>query len=296
MTSHDLIIATDAHLTDIVPDSEVSLEGFRLVRVHRSRSAVRADYRGVALYVREPLADYISVLRKDNTLTGCEVLWTRLSLASGSLLLGACYLAPETSRVYTAGGGTHTQRAAAAETALAKIQQGIRELREPGEDVLLAGDLNARLSSPHHLKHPSTPADLPAYICDVPEPDQFLALQQFLDVSGEVNPQDYSGIRGRRSEDLVCNFAGQQLGAMCRSLGLLLLNGRVVSDLQGRLTFPKGETGGSMIDLFVSSPHLLKHTVWLRVGELLTVCRWLGANRSPPHYTCPGCPGQGGGW
>jgi hypothetical protein len=84
-----------------VLDNDVSLEGFHLPE--RSGSAVRADYGGVELYVRSTLVNGVSLVRKDNNFAGCELLWVRIQLAAGSsLLLGACYLAPETSRVYPA--------------------------------------------------------------------------------------------------------------------------------------------------------------------------------------------------
>ncbi|EFJ46486.1 hypothetical protein VOLCADRAFT_93002 [Volvox carteri f. nagariensis] len=73
--------------------------------------------------------------------------------------------------------------------------------------------------------------------------DQLTALQEFMGLPGDADPQGYTDVPGRRSEDLVCNFAGQQLGALCQSQGLLVLNGHVSGDLEGRLTFPKGEAG-----------------------------------------------------
>ncbi len=104
------------------------------------------------------------------------------------------------------------------EAAFARIQQGIFELREPGEDVMLVGDLNARLSSAQHDKHRASPADLPASsVSDVPDLDQLAALQAFMGLLGDADIQDYGGVPARRSEDPVCNFTGHQLGSLGRS-------------------------------------------------------------------------------
>ncbi|EFJ50804.1 hypothetical protein VOLCADRAFT_88692 [Volvox carteri f. nagariensis] len=111
--------------------------------------------------------------------------------------------------------------------------------------------------------------------------DQLTALQEFMGLPGDADPQGYTDVPGRRSEDLVCNFAGHQLGALCRSQGLLVLNGRVSGDLEGRLTFPKGEAGGSMIDLFVGSAGVLRHAYWMRVGELLAPDGWFPTDHRP---------------
>ncbi|EFJ40671.1 hypothetical protein VOLCADRAFT_99543 [Volvox carteri f. nagariensis] len=71
--------------------------------------------------------------------------------------------------------------------------------------------------------------------------DQLTALQEFMGLPGDTDPQGYADVPRCRSEDLVCNFAGHQLRALGRSQGLLVLIGRVSRDSEGHLAFPKGE-------------------------------------------------------
>ncbi|EFJ44413.1 hypothetical protein VOLCADRAFT_95294 [Volvox carteri f. nagariensis] len=175
--SHDIVVIAEAHLKDTIEEKDIALEGFRIFWVERSKEALRADYGGVVLYVGESLTRGITVVHKDNQLPGCEVIWASISLSTGSsLLMGACYLAPETSRVYPDGGGTVSQRTVAAEAVFTRIQQSLTEVRLGDEDVLIAGDLNARLSGAQYEWNRATPMDLPTYVNDIPDLEQSQAV------------------------------------------------------------------------------------------------------------------------
>lgn len=65
---------------------------------------------------------------------GVEIVWMRLHLTEGTVLLGACYLSPETSTVY--GRGTMLDREEAAETAFGCVQQDIEDLRQQSDELL----------------------------------------------------------------------------------------------------------------------------------------------------------------
>ncbi|EFJ48445.1 hypothetical protein VOLCADRAFT_91150 [Volvox carteri f. nagariensis] len=67
-----------------------------------------------------------------------------------------------------------------------------------------------------------------------------------------------------------------------RSEGLLVMNGRMRGDPEGRLTFPKGEAGGSMIDLFIATPRVLQqYATFLRVGNLIELDGWEPTDHRP---------------
>ena len=228
MGSHDVVIVTEAHLTPAVSDSVVSLPGFRLIRVHRSEAAIKKNEGGVVVYVREELMPYCTVVARDNSAPGCEILWLRIGMLTGrSLLLAACYLAPEMSKVYPLGGPSNVAREAAAITAFGRLQAGYAEHQIGTDDLLIAGDLNARVAG----------------VRDIPLSDELDALRERFPQAGP-DSQAYFGIRERSSCDAKANMFGEHLGQLCRSLGLVILNGRVHGDRSGSLTFPKDDGGG----------------------------------------------------
>lgn len=128
MVGHDVLVITESHLSGKVLDADVALPGFTLFRCDRSHLARKAGCGGVAVYVRNSLSPYASVLLTDNKDPGREVLWLRLALSNGrGLLLGACYLAPETSAVYGGRGTTTATREHIAEDVFGGIARHDRQ-------------------------------------------------------------------------------------------------------------------------------------------------------------------------
>ena len=192
---------------------EVAVPGFELHRVHRSSTAARKDFGGVAIYVRSDIAKGIEVLRAESEVAGCEMLWMRLHLCmGGSILLGACYLAPEMSRVYVGGGSTMQAREAAADAAFGRLQQSVTELGLPDEEVLVIGDLNARVGS----------SDRANGVNDVTDGQQCEAVFDALGLDPAALRAATTGLPQRLSEDSEVNVFGRHLGAMCRSQGLVI--------------------------------------------------------------------------
>ena len=206
------------------------------------------------MYVRSSLSVGVTFLRRDRVQAGAEIVWLRIKLDQGDCLLGACYLAPEDSRVYEGGGATLTAKENAAECAFGRIQRGLADLKADSDEVLIIGDLNARVS--------------PAHVSDLPDLMQLGALAERGMTT--IQPADYEGIpEHRKCEDGTVNVFGRHLGDLCRSSGMVICNGRLPGDLNGRLTFPTLEGGGSMIDLFVASPRLFHSLARMRVGEVV---------------------------
>jgi exonuclease III len=231
----------------------VALSGFTLHSVSRSSNATRRGYGGVAVYVRDTLAPYTQLVRRDSEEPGCELIWLRFALADeGSLLLGACYLAPETSKVYVDKGTTAATKDRLADMVFGKIQSTISELALGGESVLIAGDMNARTAG----------------VSDVPELEQVEALREHFGTSiGGADPAALAALPARCNRDKAKNTFGVHLGAFCRSTGMAILNGRIQGDRQGALTFPHEDGGGSTIDLFVATASLFPKCTTLKVGK-----------------------------
>ena len=252
--AHDILVICESHLSDTVDDSEVALPGFTLHRADRCPAALRNSFGGVAVYVRSSLSAGVTFLRRDRAQAGVEIVWLRIELGQGDCLLGACYLAPEDSRVYEGGGARLASKQSAAECAFGRIQHGLADLKAASEEVLIIGDLNARVS--------------PSQVLDYPDLMQLGALAER--GLSTLQPADYEGItEHRKCEDGFANVVGRHLGDLCRSSGMVICNGRLAGDLDGRLTFPTSEGGGSMIDLFVATPRLFQSLARMRVGEVV---------------------------
>jgi exonuclease III len=253
-TAHDIVCLTETHLSHAINDAEVAVPGFTLFRIDRSTSAERVDFGGVAVYVRDALVQdgTVSFLRKRNTLVGVEIAWLRVRIARGSFLFGVCYLSPETSPVY---GASALDRDDIAEAVFSCIQLDLSELRLPSDEVMIAGDFNARVS--------------PRSVRDYPDLLQLTALTEL--GMGALSPQTYEGVsEARGCMDTVDNIFGRNLGDMCRSVGMLICNGRVNGDMVGHFTFPT-DTGGSTIDLFVATPPIVRAMQKLCVGKIVWV-------------------------
>lgn len=254
LTAHDIVVLSETHLTDATSDDCIAIPGYTVFRADRSSEA-RAGFGGVAVYVRTTLlSTSVSVLRCDRSVPGVEVVWLRVTSDTGTCLLGACYLAPEDSKVYEEGGGSVEQRELAADTAYGRLQHSIESMRLPTDEIMIMGDLNARVGGRH--------------ICDFPDISQLQALaEQGLDV---LDCSSFEGIhQGRTCQDTSDNIFGRRLADMCRSAGIVICNGRVPGDPDGRITFPTLSGGGSTIDLVLASPNMLRSCKWMKVGELL---------------------------
>ena len=121
---HDIICLCETHLSPTIKDDDIALPGFTAYRTDRTSHAAKLGHGGVVTYVRNDLLpSKVVFLRSYNTVAGIEMIWLRLHLKSHSILICACYFAPENSLVYEGGGDSATQREMAAETAIACLTQ-----------------------------------------------------------------------------------------------------------------------------------------------------------------------------
>ncbi|GIM01087.1 hypothetical protein Vretimale_5926, partial [Volvox reticuliferus] len=127
-----------------------------------------------------------------------------------------------------------------------------RRFKSPHDELLIIGDLNARVAQLQ---------ELPDYQAD--EQLEFL-------VGTPVGASNsIRGIPERHSRDPSTNNFGRALVDLCRTSGLNFLNGRVYGDMEGDITFVhKNNVGRSMIDLFVASPALYWKATTLRVVDI----------------------------
>ena len=183
---------------------------------------------GVSVFVRSDLNSKVTL--EHMTTTPCCTLWlnvdkTLIVDAQQDVLLVASYLPPVGSPAY---GG--------APAAPFRILSDELEVRARGRQVVLLGDLNARVGT---LK-------------DVAPDDLYRGLEHL--VAHTVPNHDVVELSARNNTDKVVNPFGRDLLSMCVTRDMVIANGRTLGDALGCCTFfaDNGE-GCSNVDLAVVS-------------------------------------------
>lgn len=115
-------------------------------------------------------------------------------------------------------------------------------------EVIVMGDLNARSGVLEDR-------------CDATENDEWSGMRTAgIEVPSELiaASSHTHAICVRRNQDITVNLMGQQVVRMCRDHGMVILNGRLPGDAEGKCTyFADGRKGRSLIDYFISTPSLV---------------------------------------
>ncbi|GFR51987.1 hypothetical protein Agub_g14519, partial [Astrephomene gubernaculifera] len=130
-----------------------------------------------------------------------------------------------------------------------RLRALLRRYVRPCDEILILGDLNARVAS----------------LSDIPDlqADAELEAAAGVSIGGDGLIQ---GMPSRRSKDLSSNPFGQGLVELCREAELIIMNGRVPGDMEGEFTFYHAPgLACSMIDLFVCTPALFSRASHLQV-------------------------------
>ncbi|GLC35023.1 hypothetical protein PLESTM_000270700 [Pleodorina starrii] len=235
---YDIVVLTETHGSAMSELSRLIPNGSRCYCTGRSR-----ERGGVCVWVHQRIAQSVTHCTSSDAPRGMNSVWLRLQgdaldLGGNGLVIGAGYAAPLGSRVYASGG--RSSQDSITRRVMDRVRTLVRRFQQPGDEILLLGDLNARVAG----------------VCDLPDADGDAELADYAQVElGHANL--LRAIPPRRSEDSADNAFGRALAGLCKELELVVLNGRVQGDLQGACTFwsPAGQ-GSSMIDLFVASPAL----------------------------------------
>lgn len=246
LSRHDIIICVETHGTRDRPTEGYQLQGYQAIAADRPEVRGRGDG-GVAVFVHSRLAGAVEVLARSAEPRGCESVWIRLrsdwvGAGGRSLLVGAYYCAPETSSYHRQERPEATDSEVALDV-FASLQARLSAFRRDSDLVLLAGDFNARMAG-----GATGVQDLP----DV----TMAGLAELVGTPFGYDDGSECIPRLRGCTDTHVNHAGRELGNVCRSEGLCVLNGRVRGDEHGALTFNNGSGNGSTVDLFVASTGL----------------------------------------
>ena len=237
VATNDIIVLTETHLVGEGSIKKVMPQGSCLFTVGGSTSRG-----GVAIWVSRRIAGNVVLLGKSEIPKGMESIWVKLkgqglAMQGRNLVIGACYAAPIASRIYTqnrSGGNNVSERVTSRLSTLIERHQG------PYDEVLVMGDLNARVAG----------------LRELPEMDAERELEEVTGFSA-INEGLLMGIPERNSKDIDTNAFGRALVKVCREREMVILNGRVTGDMEGKCTFRHiNGRGNSMIDLFIASAAL----------------------------------------
>ena len=233
--SVDVFLATEIWLQEAatLPEIPGFSRSFSAARPQRVAGSGRG---GVASFIRDGLDCDVSVWRER---ASDGVLWLRICRTGESLpiFLGFCYLPPAGSGGCPSDVGGWFQR----------LGEDATVARAIG-DVLIAGDLNARVAEQPDFEQSSE-----------------------WGVDAEVDMEDSTATAIPRSSiDPTVNSHGRELLLFCKSTGMRILNGRVAGDIPAAATSlgSSGE-GCAVVDVFLACPKLFQKVESISVGTKL---------------------------
>ena len=234
-------MVNDAAIRAVLP------QGSKLFMAHGSEKRG-----GVAVWINRKLADAVELIGVSRAPIGMESVWLRikghaLCLKRRNLLIGACYAAPVSSKLYSPPG--RRPGVSPPERVFGQLKALVQRYQSTDDELVILGDLNARVAKLRELPDAEADAELE------------IVAQAVVGSAGLLR-----GIPDRSCRDTENNAFGRSLVELCKEMELVILNGRVEGDLQGELTFwHKNGLGKSMIDLFITTPGLYYKAAELRV-------------------------------
>ena len=207
--------------------ADTRLDGFTCVRaLPRPLDPVSG---GIALFVRSALAHKAMVVRERADM---GILWVKFE----GVFVALAYLPHQASSMYLHDGLDREAHWQALTTDVAEFQAS--------GPVLVLGDLNARTGR--------------CLETDVSATNEWAALARHAGIPVETSTlhPTLAKLGPRQSCDTVVNAMGMDLLRMCRSRGLVILNGRLPGDESGTWTFYGSRRRRSVIDYVLASPDL----------------------------------------
>ena len=228
----DIVCLVETHSNDV--DDQLSIPGLKRVKVkNRPSNSTKSSGGGLACFAREKISNSIIPINNNNA----DTLWIKLKKdifdKKQDIYIGTVYLKPYKNNADNS-------------KKILELFEEIFSFQEKGE-VIVQGDFNAR-----------TNVD-----------DDTITIDKFDDdfmIPTENVPQN---IHSRNSEDKVtADHRGKELLELCKSLGLLILNGRKVGDLFGKYTSIQWN-GCSVVDYVLASNSIYSSISYFKVGNFI---------------------------
>ena len=243
----DIVSLVETHNNDF--DDQLSIPGFKRVKVKNRPSNSNKSSGGLAYFAKDKIFDYITPINNNNA----DTLWIKLKKdifdKKQDIYIGTVYLKPYKNN------NDNSKK-------ILELFEEILSFQKKGE-VIVQGDFNAR-----------TNVD-----------DDTITIDKFDDafmIPTENLPQN---IQSRNSEDSVAaDHRGKELLELCKSLGLIILNGRKVGDLFGKYTSFQWN-GCSVVDYVLASNSIYPSISYLKIGNFIP---WL-SDHCALRYTLDSC-------
>ena len=225
----DIISLVETHNSNI--DDKLSIPGFKRVKVKNRASTSAKSGGGLACFAKEKISKSIIPINNDNK----DVIWIKIKKdifdKKRDIYIGTVYLTP-----YRNNNDSSKN--------VLDLFAEILAFQKKGE-VLLQGDFNAR-----------TGVDDNTITIDKYDDEHMVPVENLV-----------QNIPNRNSEDKVpADHRGKELLEMCKSLGLLILNGRKVGDLFGAYTSFQWN-GSSVVDYVLAANSIYSSISYFRVGN-----------------------------
>ena len=227
----DIVGLSETHINDGVLD-KLCIPGFKRIsfRNRPLKKKSKKSYGGIAVFAKESISNMV-ISQKNN----CQnSLWVKLKKEKTGeredIFLGTIYMSPPKHKNKDVEDFN-------------EIFEEIMYFKNKGR-VIIQGDINA---------HTSNERD-------------FIKTGNFFDINDETDIQNWET---RNSEDkILVDHRGNALLELCKTLNLLILNGRKTGDLFGKITSFQSN-GNSVVDYVLTEHELFEKIAWLKVGKYL---------------------------
>ena len=187
----DVVGLAETHIHEEILN-KLSIPGF--IRIHyliRKANSKSKGSGGVAVFCKPHISKYVTPVKNNNQ----DAAWVKIdkSLCGRDTYLGTLYFSPT-------GTKEHISKQ------FSDLASDIAKFQQKGE-VIIQGDLNARIG----------------------KEQDFFNLHN-VECHKDYDEEEESGIGQRNSEDIVINKRGEELVELCKSLNMVILNGRKVGD------------------------------------------------------------------